>query len=470
MTRSQVMVLDFYKLREQPFGVSPDPRFLYLSAKHREALASLFYGVESGLGFMALIAPPGMGKTTLLFHLLEQLRTTARTAFLFETRCDSHQLLLQLLADLNVEGDFGDDATGQQRLNEFLVGEAKAGRRVVVIIDEAHNLDEKVMEWVCLLSNFETPSRKLLQIILSGQPSLAEKLAAPDLAQLRQRISILGRLGPFTRSECSHYVDHRLRVAGYRGRGLFERDALALIAARSEGIPRIINRLCFNALSLGYAQEQKKVHASIVEEVLSDLDLRKALDPRPLDHAESASLLAARADDSCPPERREGAKPRFYGSNESIAVSTAANLQLSGHCDGRRYDVRPAAGQDTGLRRWILPAALVFCLVFLGAFFWMMSYGGEPHIARASASSKATRPTAAAVVQPNETVAKISEHYLGRFDKHIAREIRKLDLRLAGLNPIEGGQKIRLPGGMPFASGPNQHSATTAGTLVQGVR
>ena len=192
------MFLDFYGLREQPFGVTPDPRFLYLSPAHREALASLYYGVEAERGFLALIAKPGLGKTTLLFHLLEKLRRNARTVFLFQTQCNSREFMRFLLAELGVEGPDQDFVHLHEQFNKMLLAESRAGRRFIVVIDEAQNLDASVLETVRLLSDFETPQAKLLQIILSGQPELADKLASPHLAQLRQRVSMLNRLVPLS--------------------------------------------------------------------------------------------------------------------------------------------------------------------------------------------------------------------------------------------------------------------------------
>jgi general secretion pathway protein A len=268
------MVLDYYGLREQPFGVTPNPRYLYLSPSHREALASLVYGIESGRGFLALIAAPGMGKTTLLFQLLEQLGSKAKTVFLFQTQCGSHDFLRSLMSDLGMRPEEEDQVVLQARLNEILIEELKARRKFVLVVDEAQNLDESALEFVRMLSNFETSRDKLMHIVLAGQPQLAEKLARPSLAQLRQRISMLIRLRPLGAAETAAYVEHRLRVAGYEGPPLFSGGALNAVASLSGGIPRNINNICFNALSLGYASGRKLVDSGTVREVSVDLDLR----------------------------------------------------------------------------------------------------------------------------------------------------------------------------------------------------
>src|SRR5258707_4406594 len=267
------MFLDFYKLREQPFGVTPNPRYLYFSPGHREALASLFYGIETGRGFLSLVAEPGMGKTTLLYQLLQRWKGYVHSAFLFQTQCDSRELIRYLLDDLGLKSSGEDIVRMHSELNNFLFRETKAGKRVVLFIDEAQNLSDKVLETVRLLTDFEAPDQKLLQIILAGQPELAARLSRPGLAQLRQRIAIQARLDALTAAEVVHYIGHRLQVAGYSGTELFTPGALGLIAERSRGIPRLINNLCFNALSLGCATQQKQITSAVVRQAALDLSL-----------------------------------------------------------------------------------------------------------------------------------------------------------------------------------------------------
>ena len=283
------MFLEYYGLRDQPFGVTPDPRYLYFSRTHREALGSLFYGIETGCGFLTLIAPPGVGKTTVLSHLMNKLRNSAQTAFLFHTQCDSREFVSQLLIDLGV--DCGDQnlAYMYEALHSVLLRNARTGRRFVLVIDEAQNLADSVLETVRLLSDFETTQSKLIQIVLCGQPQLADRLADPGLIQLRQRISIVSNLHPLNSTETMMYLDHRLSVAGYTGPALFGDDAVDLIIAHSGGVPRNINNICFNALTLGYAKRLRQIDAPVVREVLSDLDL---------DGLSASKMLAGGAPDS----------------------------------------------------------------------------------------------------------------------------------------------------------------------------
>lgn len=268
------MVLDFYDLREQPFGPTPDPRYLFASETHREALASLLYGIKTRRGFIALIATPGMGKTTLLFRSLNQLKGAAKTVFLFQTISTPLDFMRTLLRDLGVDEVGGGLDELQAKLTQMVAEHSQRGEQLIVVIDEAQTLDGSVLELVRMLSNFETPKEKLMQIILSGQPQLAVKLASPELLQLRQRISIIAQLKPLSAEETALYVNHRLRIAGYsRQRPLFNSAALRLISDYSQGIPRNINTLCSNSLSIGAALKKPVIDPDVVREAITDLDL-----------------------------------------------------------------------------------------------------------------------------------------------------------------------------------------------------
>jgi N-acetylmuramoyl-L-alanine amidase len=265
------MFLEFFHLREDPFGVTPDPAYLYPSRTHCEALDALTEGILGGRGFLALIAEPGMGKTTLLYQALEGMRDTARAAFLFQTQCNSREFFEYLLSELGV------DATGMglvamhNKLNEMLFNEMLAGKRFVLIIDEAQNLDDSVLETIRLLSNFETSNTKLLQIVLAGQTQLGEKLQQSQLSQLLQRITVVKHLDALSAEETAGYIRHRLKVAGYPGEALFEPASTELVAKLSRGVPRIINKICYRALSEAFLEGTTTVSSEVVAKASREL-------------------------------------------------------------------------------------------------------------------------------------------------------------------------------------------------------
>ena len=270
------MFLEFYHLRQQPFGVTPDPAYLYLTRTHRDALSSLQAGIKEGRGFFSLIAEPGMGKTTLLYELLDQLHDSARTVFLFQTQCDSREFFQYLLSELGVDIKGMDLVSMHNKLNELLFAEMVAGRRFVLVVDEAQNLDDSVLETVRLLSNFETSYAKMLQIVLAGQPQLSEKLSQAKLAQLKQRLAVQARLQPLSAAETANYIDHRLMVAGHTGAPLFTPEALAMIARLSAGTPRTINHLCYGALTAAHELGHETIHADVVDGVAIKLGFSSA--------------------------------------------------------------------------------------------------------------------------------------------------------------------------------------------------
>lgn len=360
------MFLRYYGLREQPFGTTPDPRFLYLSASHREALASLVYGIETGRGFVGLIAEPGMGKTTLLFQLMERLQSSARTVFLFQTQTNTREFLSNLIADLGLDPTGQDVASLQRQLNEILLREAQMGRQFVLIIDEAQNLEDSVLESVRMLSNFETARTKLMQIVLAGQPPLADKLARPELEQLRQRVSIICRLEPFTIQEVADYVSHRLEMAGYKGGQLFTPDALSIIAEQSGGIPRNINNMCFHALSLAYAQGQKRIDRAIVEDILDDLELEfvKGRHPKPqagprVQKNEQPVLESVMLNDSANSEENDEFKILFRSGSGTRSSTSPRRRTVSG---GRQPKPKSP--------HWLVWAVAMLTLILAGEVLW----------------------------------------------------------------------------------------------------
>jgi general secretion pathway protein A len=441
------MILKFHNLKEQPFGVTPDPRYLFLTPTHQEALASLLYGVMSGRGFVGLIAKPGMGKTTLLFHLLQGLKDSARTVFLFQTLCTPREFLSSLLADLGIDTNDTDIVNLHAKLNEVLVRETRTGKRFVVVVDEAQNLDNSVLEVVRMLSNFETPQEKLMQIVLAGQPQLAERLASPALIQLRQRVSIIARLTPLSRVEVAQYVNHRLRVGGYcSDASLFSEDALDLIAYGSEGIPRNINNICFCSLSLACAQQRKIINRHTVEEVLRDLDLQTLREGSgvvegPKRTAEKTTVIPLAV-------AQAGENKRQWPAKLGIAASLL--LALSWPMLRARRTPGTAVTSDTS--RPAENAPLVQAVTATNA---NAAAGDEKSLGAMRAVPPITQMVAPIAdasldarsirVNPDETLYKISVENYGKYNRTIVARIQELNPRLKNPNLIQSGEKLRIP-------------------------
>jgi general secretion pathway protein A len=436
------MFLDFYNLREHPFGVTPDPRYLYFSPGHREALASLFYGIETGRGFLSLVAEPGMGKTTLLFQLLQRWKGYVHSAFLFQTQCDSRELIRYLLDDLGLKSDGEDIVRMHSELNDFLCRETKAGRRVVVFIDEAQNLSDTVLETVRLLSDFEAPDKKLLQIVLAGQPELALRLSRPGLAQLRQRIAIQARLDALPAGEVVRYVHHRLQVAGYEGSGLFTPGALELIAERSRGIPRLINNLCFNALSLACASQQRQIEAAVVKEASGDLSLDSHV-PNPAVRQQAAQPVTG---DVRPSLESVYSRMRDNFLGRHLVQTLLLFLMLGGlgiylGARTRLATVPPAAVHDLNSARFIgAPVAEPSSEHGVTG----PSDGLPSHVVPQK-GAETSIGSFKYVIQPNDTLHDLCVSMLGRYDSIALSEIRQLNPDLKNPDHVDVGQEIRLP-------------------------
>jgi len=267
------MYREFYGLARLPFEMTPDPGFLYLGETHREGLATLVYGVRAGKGFVLLTGEVGTGKTTLLHSLLGQLDANTRSAYLFNPRLEPLDFFRVLFDELGIEKPCHTKGEYLLALNEFLIECLERGETALLIIDEAQNLSPEMLEEVRLLSNLETPTSKLLQIMLVGQPELNDLLARPELRQLRQRIVLRHHLRPFDARDLEGYIEERLRLAGYTGKGIFSRSARREILAVTGGVPRLVNIVCDGALLLGYAREQRNLSADVIREVADDLRL-----------------------------------------------------------------------------------------------------------------------------------------------------------------------------------------------------
>jgi type II secretory pathway predicted ATPase ExeA len=267
------MYKSFFGLRAQPFAASPDPRFLFLRPWIKEALACLQYGIAARKGFVVMTGEVGTGKTTLLRTVLDTFaKERMVTAFLSNPRLEVLDFFEMILADFDIPVRTRTKSGMLLQLNSWLIERYRARQLCVIVVDEAQNLSWELLEEIRLLTNLETASEKLVQIVLSGQPELEEKLLHPSLRQLRQRVSLWCKTQPFTARETQDYIAERLRIAG-AGQPVFLPEAMELVYDYSKGIPRIVNLICEHALIGAYAEQIKPIQAHIIESVGLELDL-----------------------------------------------------------------------------------------------------------------------------------------------------------------------------------------------------
>jgi type II secretory pathway predicted ATPase ExeA len=451
------MFLDSYGLREQPFGMTPDPAYLFASRTHSEAFASLSLGIAENRGFLALIAQPGMGKTTLLYQLLEELRDSTRTVLVSQTLCTSSEFIEYILHDLGVDVKGMGLVAMHGKLNEILFEELLAGRRFVLVVDEAQNLDDTVLETVRMLSNFETHNAKLLQIILAGQPRLAAKLAHPQLSQLRQRIAVLSHLEPLSAEETALYIKHRLKVAGHSGEPIFDRASMSLIARQSQGIPRNINNICYNSLFLSYSRGRRTVTPEIVQEAVACLDMESlASEPAVVAHSEATPVAPALVAKVSAPHSALAAAPK-------MSKDRPINASLT-------YD----AGGKNSAPKWPVRSAILIIIVLSGTLLLAILGRSESRqrltpaifdnssdtlgaLVPADRSEDATASYDAApqeigngqvltvVAGPQQTLKDLSLRYAGHFDSDLSKEILRLNPDLKDPDHLVAGQLIRIP-------------------------
>jgi len=273
------MYKKFFGLKENPFNVNPDPHYLFLTHHTQEALACLTYGIETRKGFILLTGEVGTGKTTLINKLLEWLhKERVSTAFVFNPRLSVMQFFEFMMADFGIPCDSRQKGQMLLKLNQWLLERYQAGERAVLIVDEAQNLSPQMLEEIRLLTNLETSTEKLLQIVLSGQPELDQKLSQPQMRQLRQRITLRAKTRQLTIEETQGYIQERLRIAGAESTEIFSPEAITAVHRYARGIPRVTNLLCEHALVSSFVDQLNPVPPEIVEEVARDFDLH-IIDP-----------------------------------------------------------------------------------------------------------------------------------------------------------------------------------------------
>jgi general secretion pathway protein A len=268
------MYKQFYGFKEHPFKLTPDPEFLYLSPIHKKALLYLTYGLETKKGFIQLTGEIGSGKTTVIRSLLKNLHKEVKVAYIVNPKLTFNELFRTMLSQLSIITSDSEESKERllDKFHQYLIDQAQKECPVVVILDEAQNIEPPVLEEIRLLSNLETDKDKLLQIIFVGQPELRDIFSRPELRQLKQRISTSVHIEPLSQTEMENYIDHRMRVAGSGGSVVFEKKACKEIYLYSKGIPRLINIACDAVLLSGYVKEKKVFDGSMVREVILELD------------------------------------------------------------------------------------------------------------------------------------------------------------------------------------------------------
>jgi type II secretory pathway predicted ATPase ExeA len=291
------MYKHFFGLRANPFSANPDPRFLLMTRNTREVLACLNYGVQNRKGFMVLSGEVGTGKTTLLQKLLQSLKAShVATAYVFNPRLDVLGFLHFMMTDFGIRCESRDKSDMLLQLNQWLLSKFRSGETAALIVDEAQNLLPELLEEIRLLTNLETSSEKLLQIVLAGQPELDVMLRQPQLRQLRQRILFRCRTFPLTPEEVQLYIQERIRLAGGDGVPIFTSDAVDAVVRFSQGVPRVVNLLCEHSLVTAFADQSRPVAGAIVEEVAREFELDE-LPPLATESVTQTSIasLAAKA-------------------------------------------------------------------------------------------------------------------------------------------------------------------------------
>ena len=268
----QPVYLDFYGLKEPPFNITPNPRYLFYSGKHREALNHLLYGIQERKGFVQITGEVGSGKTTLCRALLDQLGNNYSTALILNPALDADMLVKAIATEFGLAVKGMDRVEMMEQINWFLLRQMEEGRESVLIIDEAQNLTNDLLEQVRMLSNLETDDRKLLQIVLMGQPELRDRLNDPALRQLRQRITVRFHLEPLKQNEIGQYVQHRMEVSGAQRTPKFTYPAMWRVFKYTKGIPRLVNALCDKCLLAGFVQQSERITFGLVGRAVRELE------------------------------------------------------------------------------------------------------------------------------------------------------------------------------------------------------
>ena len=473
------MYNEYFGFREKPFNVTPDPKFFYTNPIYQEAYASLLYGIRERKGFIVVVGEVGTGKTTLLRRLMREPDENVSFVFFYNTTLSFEELVTFACDELDLPVKGAGRLQKIRALNDFLVAQAAKGGTVVLLVDEAQNLNDDVLENLRLLSNLETATEKLLQIVLVGQTELDAKLNQPQLRQIKQRVAFQCRLDRLKDREIGPFIDYRLRVAGYEKEKLFSQDAVVAVATYSRGIPRLINIICDNALLIAYATSGRQISAEMIKEVASDLRLLPP-QPEPLSEPvpqptpaqisvltpaqpvarEKRAEVAAAQTQSAP-----RAKTVLRGTTASLLVAIAAGLFYYGTdlaswlSNKLLFAFGPVAESTPTAPSESKPAASSRA-ASNGASADMTATAGVQHVvaqtapdggaavgeAGARQAVKTSQPNDSVVVAWGTTISRIATEVYGRERLFLAMDILKeANPGVEDLNWILAGQNLSLP-------------------------
>ena len=429
------MYNSYFGFSVSPFSVTPDPGFFYTNPVYQEAYANLRYGIEAKKGFIVITGEVGTGKTTLLRKLMHNLEGTIDSVFIFNTYLNFTELLQVILYDLGLAPKEPNKVTMLQELYDYLITQLKQARIVSVLVDEAQNLSDEALEGLRLLSNLETDQEKLIQIVLMGQPELQARLDRPNLRQLKQRVALQCRLVPLKDEEVGPYIDLRLRAAGYKGKDLFYRDAFQQIAFYSNGIPRLVNIICDNALLCVYARSQKTVSGEIIKEVARDLRLGSEVEvtqaeatPSVLPKTEPETPVGETAANDVPQQPKVRRRARV-GVEAFVAI--LGFVAVASLFDPRSFLTTAGRGLEVAkhnLNQWVL---------------LIIHHEAVPE--KANAEVKSERKAQRIIVPHGSSIYKIATDTYGTNTALGMDLIKEFNPEIKNLNRVPAGRDLLLP-------------------------
>ena len=396
------MYLSFFNLKKEPFQITPDPAFLFLSPGHKEALASIIYGVEKKKGFVLIIGAVGVGKTTILRAYLEKAeKGRFKIIYLFNSNISYHNLLRFIFKELNLTPESDDISEMVNELHKALINEYKEGNNVLLLIDEAQNMPVDTLENLRMLSNLETTTEKLIQIVFSAQPEFENTLNMDALRQLKQRIAVKATIAPLSSEESFSYIKHRLKKAADREPAIFTQAALNKIVRHAVGIPRLINVLCDNCLISSFGYRKKKVGLGVVREIVRDFGMQSPF----LAKWRLGLLVAAVA--------AMGAGIGFY-EKEVLMGKTLSKVSKSVQRAPSQVPVAPEAR--------------------------------KVEVVSADEKGSVTKASAGRVVERGDTLAKLIKAQYGRVNLRLIRVVKEANPGIVNENLIIEGRHIVFPG------------------------